>query len=129
MRAVGVTAIIELTPAKTLTGIAKREMPEVRPVPVRTPDDLAAARQLLAEAAQAPQPVPEQVTAPTSGIFTRRPGLAEGNSVRAGSRLGTVRTDHDEVAVVAPATGILQQWLRNDGEVLGAAGLPVARMA
>jgi [acyl-carrier-protein] S-malonyltransferase len=129
MRTVGVTAIIELNPAKTLTGIAKREMPEVRPVPIRTPDDLAAARQLLAEAAEQSRPVPEQVTAPASGIFTRSPGLAEGNPVRAGSRLGTVRTDHDEVAVVAPATGVLQQWLRNDGDVLGATGLPVARMA
>jgi [acyl-carrier-protein] S-malonyltransferase len=129
MRAVGVTGIIELTPAKTLTGIAKRELPEVRPVPIRTPDDLAAARQLLAEAAEPARPVPDQVTASASGIFTRLQGLAEGSTVRAGSRLGTVRTDHDEVAVVAPATGVLQQWLRNDGDVLGAAGLPVARMA
>jgi [acyl-carrier-protein] S-malonyltransferase len=129
MRAVGVTGIIELTPAKTLTGIAKREMPEVRPVPIRTPDDLAAARELLAEASGQSRPVPDQVTAAASGIFTRLQGLAEGSMVRAGSRLGTIRTDHDEVAVVAPATGVLQQWLRNDGDVLGAAGLPVARMA
>ena len=128
MRAVGVTGLIELTPAKTLTGIAKREMPEVPRVPIHTPDDLAAARELLAEAGQ-PRPVPEQVSAPAPGIFTRAQGLAEGSTVRVASRLGTVRTDHDEVAVVAPATGVLQQWLRNDGDVLGAAGLPVARMA
>jgi len=128
LRAVGVTGLIELTPAKTLTGIAKRELPEVRPVPLRTPDDLDAARQLLAEAAE-PGPAPEQVTASAQGIFTRVQGLAEGSSVSAGSRIGTVRTDHDEVAVVAPASGVLQQWLRNDGDVLGAAGLPVARMA
>ncbi len=128
MRAVGVSAIIELSPAKTLTGIAKRELPEVRPVPIRTPDDLGTARELLAGAGQ-PRPVPDQISAPAQGIFTRSQGLAEGTTVRAGSRLGTVRTDHDEVAVVAPATGVLQQWLRNDGDVLGAAGLPVARLA
>lgn len=127
MRVVGVTGIIELSPAKALTGIAKRELPELRPVPIRTPDDLAAAQEMLAEAA-GPRPMPEQVSAPSPGIFTRLHGLDEGSTVRAGSRLGTVRTDHDEVAVVAPASGVLQQWLRNDGDVLGAAGLPVARM-
>jgi [acyl-carrier-protein] S-malonyltransferase len=128
MRVVGVTGLIELTPAKTLTGIAKRELPEVRPVAIKTPDDLATARELLAEAGE-PRPVPEQVTASAQGIFTRVHGLAEGGAVHAGGRIGTVRTHHDEVAVVAPANGVLQQWLRNDGDVLGAAGLPVARMA
>ncbi|MFL6163207.1 MAG: ACP S-malonyltransferase [Jatrophihabitantaceae bacterium] len=128
MRAVEVAAIIELTPAKTLTGIAKRELPEIRAVAVKTPDDLAAARDLLGQAGQ-PRPVPEHVIAAAQGIFTRGQGLAEGSEVRAGSRVGTIRTDHDEVAVVAPATGVLKQWLRNDGDVLGAAGLPVARMA
>ena len=67
--------------------------------------------------------------AAAQGIFTRVQGLAEGARCAAGSRIGTVRTNNDEVAVVAPATGVLQQWLRNDGDVLGAAGLPVARMA
>jgi [acyl-carrier-protein] S-malonyltransferase len=128
MREVGVTGIIELSPAKTLTGIAKRELPDIRAVAVKTPDDLAAASEMLGQAASA-KPVPEQVLAAAQGIFTRVQGLAEGAAVRAGSRIGTVRTDHDEVAVVAPATGVLQQWLRNDGDVLGAAGLPVARMA
>ena len=135
MRAVGVTGLIELTPAKTLTGIAKRELPEVRPVPIRTPDDLPAAREMLAEAremlaeAGGAQAVTEQVSAPVRGIFARAPELTEGSTVRAGSRLGTVRTDHDEVAVVAPATGVLKEWLRSDGDVLESAGLPVARMA
>jgi [acyl-carrier-protein] S-malonyltransferase len=43
----GVTAAIELAPAGTLTGIAKRELPGVDLVAVKTPDDLAAARTLL----------------------------------------------------------------------------------
>ncbi|HTZ44067.1 MAG TPA: ACP S-malonyltransferase [Jatrophihabitans sp.] len=128
MRAVGVTTVIELTPAKTLTGIAKRELPGARPIAIRTPDDLAAAREALAEVSTPAAP-PEQVQAPAQGIFTRVQRLAEGSTVLAGCRIGTVRTHHDEVAVVAPATGVLREWLRNDGDVLGAAGLPVARMA
>ena len=48
----GVDALIELTPAGTLTGLAKRTMPGVRLVPVKTPADLDAARTLLADTTQ-----------------------------------------------------------------------------
>jgi [acyl-carrier-protein] S-malonyltransferase len=43
----GVTALVELCPAGTLTGLAKRGMPGVATVAVKTPDDLAAAQQLV----------------------------------------------------------------------------------
>lgn len=43
----GVTAIVELPPAGTLAGLAKRAMPGVEIVKVNTPDDLAAARDLI----------------------------------------------------------------------------------
>ncbi|MFI5085724.1 MAG: ACP S-malonyltransferase [Actinomycetales bacterium] len=46
----GVTALIELAPAGTLTGLAKRAMPGVATVAVKTPADLDAARELLAAA-------------------------------------------------------------------------------
>jgi [acyl-carrier-protein] S-malonyltransferase len=45
----GVTALIELPPAGTLTGLAKRGMPGVATLAVKTPDDLEAARQLIGE--------------------------------------------------------------------------------
>lgn len=44
----GVTGIIELAPAGALVGLAKRGMRGVPSVAVKTPDDLAAARELLA---------------------------------------------------------------------------------
>ncbi len=49
LRDLGVTAVLELPPAGTLAGIAKREFPGVRVVAVKTPDDLPAARELVAE--------------------------------------------------------------------------------
>ncbi|MCM3886989.1 ACP S-malonyltransferase [Frankia sp. R82] len=49
LRELGVTAVIELPPAGTLAGIARRELPGVRIVAVKSPDDLAAARDLIAE--------------------------------------------------------------------------------
>jgi [acyl-carrier-protein] S-malonyltransferase len=48
MGSLGVTALIELPPAGTLTGIAKRALPGVQVLPVKTPDQLHGARQLIA---------------------------------------------------------------------------------
>jgi [acyl-carrier-protein] S-malonyltransferase len=48
MRALGVTAVLELPPAGTLAGIAKREFPGIRVVAVKTPGDLPAAGDLVA---------------------------------------------------------------------------------
>lgn len=43
----GVTGLIELAPAGVLTGLARRTLPGVETVAVRTPQDLAAARDLV----------------------------------------------------------------------------------
>ncbi|MET7679741.1 ACP S-malonyltransferase [Streptomyces sp. NPDC005423] len=45
----GVTALLEVCPGGTLTGLAKRALPGVRTVALKTPDDLDAARALIAE--------------------------------------------------------------------------------
>ncbi|WNI15369.1 ACP S-malonyltransferase [Actinacidiphila sp. ITFR-21] len=45
----GVTAIIEVAPGGTLVGLAKRALPGVRALALKTPDDLEAARALIAE--------------------------------------------------------------------------------
>ncbi|GHA68131.1 ACP S-malonyltransferase [Streptomyces termitum] len=48
-RSLGATALVEVCPGGTLTGIAKRAMPGVATVALKTPDDLDAARTLVAE--------------------------------------------------------------------------------
>ena len=45
--AAGVTGIIELAPAGALVGLAKRALKGVPTVAIKTPDDLAAARELI----------------------------------------------------------------------------------
>ncbi|WP_026058197.1 ACP S-malonyltransferase [Streptomyces sp. SS] len=45
----GATALIEVCPGGTLTGLAKRALPGVATVALKTPDDLDAARTLIAE--------------------------------------------------------------------------------
>ncbi|MEG3626516.1 ACP S-malonyltransferase [Streptomyces poriticola] len=46
----GVTALIEVCPGGTLTGLAKRALPGVKTLALKTPADLDAARELIAEA-------------------------------------------------------------------------------
>ncbi|MET8975923.1 ACP S-malonyltransferase [Streptomyces sp. NPDC004539] len=48
-RALGATAIIEAAPGGTLVGLAKRALPDVPRLALKTPDDLDAARELIAE--------------------------------------------------------------------------------
>ncbi|GAA0603705.1 ACP S-malonyltransferase [Streptomyces crystallinus] len=45
----GATALIEVCPGGTLTGLAKRALPGVKTVALKSPDDLDAARALIAE--------------------------------------------------------------------------------
>ncbi|MFJ9897472.1 ACP S-malonyltransferase [Streptomyces sp. NPDC091280] len=49
----GVTALLEVCPGGTLTGLAKRALPGVKTLALKTPDDLDAARALITEHADA----------------------------------------------------------------------------
>jgi [acyl-carrier-protein] S-malonyltransferase len=48
MAETGITAMIELLPGGTLTGLAKRALPGVQLLAVKTPDQLDTARELIA---------------------------------------------------------------------------------
>ncbi len=48
MAALGVTGLLELAPGGVLAGLAKRTMPDVERVALKSPDDLDAARELVA---------------------------------------------------------------------------------
>jgi [acyl-carrier-protein] S-malonyltransferase len=130
LRDLGVSAGIELPPAGTLTGIAKRELPGVELLALKSPADLEAARRLIDSRPQHGQgeytPDFQVVVAPAKGVFTRA-GVAEGAQVARGVLLGTVRTNRDEHSVVAVRAGVLLEWLRHDGDIV-AAGLPLARL-
>ncbi len=76
MADLGVTAIIELPPAGTLAGLARRALPGVAQLAVKTPDQLDAARELIDEHLAAADrhshghlPEWRLIVAPTSGTF------------------------------------------------------------
>jgi [acyl-carrier-protein] S-malonyltransferase len=130
-RDLGVSAVIELAPAGTLTGIAKRELPGVELLAIKKPDDLERARSLAERRTEHGQgqhtPDWQVAVAPAKGVFARAENLAEGAQIAAGARIGTVRTNRDEHPVVSPSAGQLVEWLRADGDIVGA-GLPIARV-
>ena len=129
---VGVTGVVELAPGGVLAGIAKRELPNAEVVALKTPADLDAARALIANRPQHGQgehtPDFRIVVTPTKGVFDRADAMDEGARIDRGERIGTVRTNREEHAVISSQAGVLTEWLRDDGDIV-AAGLPVARMS
>jgi [acyl-carrier-protein] S-malonyltransferase len=127
----GVTAAIELAPAGTLTAIAKRELPGVELLAIKSPADIETARTLIESRAQHGQgehtPDFRVVVTPAKGVFTRADGIDEGSAVARGTRLGTIVTNRDDHEIVAPHAGVLAEWLRSDGDIV-AAGLPLVRL-
>jgi [acyl-carrier-protein] S-malonyltransferase len=130
----GVTGIIELPPAGTLAGLIKRELkggnaPEL--VRLNTPDDLPAARDLIARHGMAPslEPTPlfRVVVAPSAGMFQPAEGLDEGQDVQTGQTIGRIVTRQGPVDVVAHAAGVLTEWLASYDDPV-APGQPVARL-
>ncbi len=135
MAGLGITALIELPPAGTLTGLARRALPGVRLVGLKTPEDLVAARALLAEHADShpDSHAPEWrlLVAPLAGTFRAPSGhpaaAVPGAAVSEGSDLGhvEVRGGSRPVAADFPATVI--EWLVEDGDPVSP-GQPLVRL-
>jgi [acyl-carrier-protein] S-malonyltransferase len=49
LAALGVTGVIEAPPAGTLVGLVKRAIPDVETFALKSPDDLAAAREFVSK--------------------------------------------------------------------------------
>lgn len=130
----GVTAVIELPPAGTLAGLIKRELkgehaPEI--VTLNTPDDLAAARDLISRHGATPTNEPalhfRVVVASTGGTFEPAAELVEGAPIKAGQPIGQIVTRQGNVDVTAHQAGHLIEWLANHDDPVGA-GQPLARI-
>lgn len=126
----GVTGAIELTPAGTLAGLAKRELKGVEVVTVNTPDDLPAALDLASRhggPAMVEPTVQFHVTvASAAGNFVPAE-LREGDLVRAGASVGHVENRQGASPVTAVHTGVLAEWLAQPGDPV-APGQPLARL-
>ncbi|MET3963388.1 [acyl-carrier-protein] S-malonyltransferase [Marmoricola sp. OAE513] len=130
MRDLGVTGVLEMPPAGTLTGIVKRALPGVETFALKTPDQLDAARDFV-DKHGAPSPIDihptwRMLVAPTKGTFVRSAG-EEGERLRPASSVGLVRSTRDETAVMAPYGGTIVEWLVEDGDLVSP-GQPLVRV-
>jgi [acyl-carrier-protein] S-malonyltransferase len=130
MADLGVTTLIELPPAGTLTGLARRALPGVRTLGLKSPGDLEQARALLAAGhdAHAGSPTPDWrlLVAPLAGTFRGTPARP-GTPVSTGAELGHVeiRGGNHTISPSFPATII--EWLVEDGDPVSA-GQPLVRL-
>lgn len=119
MTDMGVTGLLELPPAGTLAGLAKRAMPDVEIVTLKTPEDLPAARDLVARHGRSSgmdtAPTWRLVVSPAKGTF-RRIDAEQGASLAPGTSIGEVVSLRDAIAVPAPHGGVIVEWLAEDGD-------------
>lgn len=155
MAGLGVTALIELPPVGTLTGLARRALPGVALLALKTPGELPAARALAAEHgtagdgagarrpgaaedAAAHQPGTDGhppdwrlLVAPQAGTFRAGapgvPAVPPGSFVAAGAGLGRIESRGDHRVIIPPVPGALVEWLVEDGDPVSA-GQPIARL-
>ena len=141
MAELGVTALIELPPAGTLTGLARRALPGVKQLAIKTPDQLDAARDLIEEHLAEPNghrhhghghmPEWRLIVAPTSGTFRSPAGRGEsaatGAMVALTADLGMVLTRGGQRPVAAPWPAEIIEWLVEDGDPVSE-GQPLVRV-
>lgn len=127
----GVTAVIEIPPAGTLTGLIKRALPGVETLALKSPDDLDEARRMIAEHATASplatQPTWRLLIAPVKGTFRLASSATVGDEVGVGATVGTVDTLRDSTPVTAPHGGTVVEWLVHDGDPVSP-GQPIIRL-
>lgn len=130
MRDLGVTGLLEMPPAGTLTGIAKRALPGVETFALKTPDQLDAARDFVdkhgTQSALDVTPTWRLLVSPSKGTFVRKAG-GEGSALEPESTIGTVRSTRDETEVFAPHGGTIVEWLVEDGDLVSP-GQPLVRL-
>ena len=127
----GVTGMLEMPPAGTLTGIARRAMKGVETFALKTPDQLDDARAFCDKHGAASPidvtPTWRMLVAPAKGTFKQAPDLREGVAIAPESVIGAVHSSRDETPVNAPHGGTIVEWLVEDGDLVSP-GQPLIRL-
>ncbi|WP_194926203.1 acyltransferase domain-containing protein [Catenulispora pinisilvae] len=129
----GVTGILEVSPAGTLTGLAKRALKGVETFALKTPDNLDAAGEFIARHAE-PGDADSLDAAPTWRlVIAPHGGTVHRSEVRAGDKLepetavATVIARGDKHEITAKHQGEILEWLVEDGDPV-APGQPLLRV-
>lgn len=128
---VGATGMLELAPAGTLTGLARRGLPGVETFALSSPDQLEEARAFVrahseAAAPQTSLPPWRLVVAPIKGTVTTV-AHGVGTLLDPGAIVGHVRSLREAWDVVTPHGGRVVEWLVSDGDPVSP-GQPLVRL-
>ncbi|UMG92816.1 acyltransferase domain-containing protein [Nocardioides sp. TF02-7] len=135
MADLGVTGILEMPPAGTLTGIAKRFFRgrgmTVETFALDSPDQLDDARDFCEKHGEVSPidttPTWRMVVSPMKGVFHRDEQAAAADLLSPGVTIGDVASLRDKVAVTARHGGQVVEWLVEDGDLVSP-GQPLLRL-
>jgi [acyl-carrier-protein] S-malonyltransferase len=134
MSDLGVTGLLEMPPAGTLAGIAKRNLKGVDLFSLNTPDQLPEALDFVGKhggpALASPivgNPTWRLVVSPGKGQFNRTEDVEADTVLPNHSTVGTVTNLRDEIPVTAPHGGIVVEWLVENGDPVSP-GQPLLRL-
>ena len=131
MSDLGVTGILEMPPAGTLTGIAKRQLKGVETFALKTPDQLDDARAFADKHGDASpmdsSPTWRMLVSPSKGTFRRVDDLPQGTTLVPGVAVGEVGNLRGTTPVLAPYGGTVVEWIVEDGDLVSP-GQPLVRL-
>jgi [acyl-carrier-protein] S-malonyltransferase len=127
----GVTGVLEMPPAGTLTAIVKRQLKGVETFALKSPDQLDDARAFCAKHGESSpietSPTWRMVVSPTKGTFHLSEEARDLSRLPAGALIGEVASLRDRVAVPAAHGGEVVEWLVEDGDLVSP-GQPLIRL-
>jgi [acyl-carrier-protein] S-malonyltransferase len=131
MADLGVTGILEMPPAGTLVGIAKRQLKGVETFALKTPDQLDDARTFVDKHGDASPidstPTWRMLVSPSKGTFRLASDIPTGTHLQPGVQVGEVENLRGKTAVEAPHGGTIVEWIVEDGDLVSP-GQPLVRL-
>ncbi len=127
----GATGLLEMPPAGTLTGIARRQLKGVETFALKTPDQLDEARAFVERHGDASpidsSPTWRMLVSPAKGTFARAHDIPQGVQLVAGGAVGDVTNLRGSTVVLAPHGGTIVEWIVEDGDLVSP-GQPLVRL-
>lgn len=131
MSDLGVTGILEMPPAGTLVGIAKRQLKGVEAFALKTPDQLDDARAFADKHGDASPidstPTWRMLVSPGKGTFRQTVDIPVGSVLVPDLVIGAVENLRGRSQVVAPYGGTIVEWVVEDGDLVSP-GQPLVRL-
>ncbi len=127
----GVTGILEMPPAGTLTGLARRQLKTVETFALKTPDQIDDALDFVDRHGDATpigdSPTWRMLVSPSKGTFSRAAEIPQGARLDPGTMIGEVANLRGASPVLATHGGTIVEWIVEDGDLVSP-GQPLVRL-